>query len=74
MPDTSFDDGRGRLPDALKIRTPRGFRDQIRQAAAAENLALAEFVRRAVVQRIEAGPANDDGPGPFRPAPGRRAA
>ena len=74
MPDTpTFDDGRGKLPDMLHARVPRGFRAQIKRAAAAENLPASEFVRRAVAERI-AAVANDDGPGPFRPNTGARAA
>jgi len=53
-------------------RAPRGFRDQVRRAAAVERLPVSEFIRRAISDRIAA--VSPDDPDPFRPAPGARSA
>jgi hypothetical protein len=42
----SFDDGRGRCPDRITVAVPRGFRDDVKRAASAERVSMAEFVRR----------------------------
>jgi hypothetical protein len=67
-----FNDGRGRYPDRIAAAAPRGFRELVKRAAAAERITMGEFVRRAIAERI--GDADDDDPGPFRPAPGQRLA
>lgn len=36
-----YDDGRGRYPDLLSVRAPAGLREQVRQAAQAERLPMA---------------------------------
>ena len=72
---STFDDGRGRYPDAIRARVPRGLRSKIRHAAAAENVTLGEFVRRALFDRVASVTAdNDDDPGPFSPGRGERIA
>lgn len=48
----TFDDGRGRLPDRIKVPVPVGFRDAVKAAAAAEGLAAAEFIRRAIANSV----------------------
>jgi hypothetical protein len=74
LDDATFDDGRGRLPDKLCIRVPRGFRHRLHEAARAERLPAGELVRRAVEARLT-GPARpDDEPGPFSPGAGMRQA
>jgi hypothetical protein len=65
-------DGRGRYPDRITAAAPRGFRDEVRRAAAAERITMGEFVRRAIAERI--GNGDEDDPGPFRAAPGQRLA
>ena len=49
-----FNSGRVQYPEEIKARAPLGFRDQIRQAAAAEGVSMGEFIRRAIADRIEA--------------------
>jgi hypothetical protein len=44
------DDGRGELPDTLKIRVPVGFRASLRRAAQSEGVSASEFVREAVAR------------------------
>jgi hypothetical protein len=60
-----FNDGRGRYPDRIEAAAPRGFRDQVRRAAAAERISMGEFVRRAISQRVAAVTPPDDDPPPF---------
>lgn len=48
-----FNSGRVQYPEEIKARAPLGFRDQIRQAAAAEGVGMGEFIRRAIADRIE---------------------
>lgn len=45
-------DPRAKYPDTITARAPIGLRDQIRRAARAERLPTAEFIRRAVEQRV----------------------
>ena len=45
------DDGRGKLPEAIKIRAPRGFSAMVKSAAEAERMSVSEFIRRAVEAR-----------------------
>jgi hypothetical protein len=52
-----FDDGRGRYPDKISVNTPRGLRHVARKAAAAQDLSLGEFVRRALMRAIESAKA-----------------
>ncbi len=61
-----FNDGRGGYPDRIEAAAPRGFREQVKRAARAERIAMGEFVRRALAERIEAVSLDDD-PSPFRP-------
>jgi hypothetical protein len=69
-----FNDGRGQYPDRIAAAAPRGFRDEVKRAAAAERITMGEFVRRAIVERIGQRARDDDDPGPFRPASGQRLA
>jgi hypothetical protein len=50
----TFDDGRGKYPEDLKIRAPRGSRARIREVAEREGVSVGEFIRRAIGARIEA--------------------
>src|SRR5688572_2492898 len=52
MVDPNYDDGRGLYLDSLTVRTPVGFRDQIREAAMAAQVQPAEFIRRAIERQI----------------------
>jgi uncharacterized protein (DUF1778 family) len=45
-------DPQPKYPDTITARAPIGMRDQIRRAANVERLPAAEFVRRALEQRI----------------------
>jgi hypothetical protein len=51
--DAPFDDNRGRYPEDLKIRAPRGSRALIRRMAEQEGVSVGEFIRRAIGARIE---------------------
>lgn len=46
-----FDDG-VRLTDGIRVRIPADFRERIQAAAAKEGIALAEFARRAIAERL----------------------
>lgn len=63
-----------RFPDEVRARAPRGFREQVKRAAQAERVTMGEFIRAAVSERLAAVRARDEGPDPFRPAPGARIA
>ncbi len=41
-----FHDGRGKYSEPVNILAPRGTREMLRQAAAAEKISVGEFVRR----------------------------
>ena len=51
--DAPFDDNRGRFPEDLKIRAPRGSRALLREVAGQEGVTVGEFVRRAISARVE---------------------
>lgn len=50
--DQRFDDGRGRYPDRITAGAPVGLRDLVKDAANAEGISLAEFVRQAIERRL----------------------
>ena len=52
LPAPSFDDRRGLYSERLGVAVPRGLPDLVRQAAALENVSVAEFLRRAIAARI----------------------
>lgn len=66
------DDGRGRFPDRIAANVPRGFRRQVRLAAAAERKSAAELIREALIQRVAqvlaTSAANNNAEAPARPA------
>jgi hypothetical protein len=45
-----IDDGRGRFPEDLRVKAPRGARAAIAAAAQIRNTTNAEYVRQAVLQ------------------------
>jgi hypothetical protein len=49
-----YDDGRGKYPDAMRIRAPRGWRACVRKLAEQEGVSVGEFLRRAIRERIAA--------------------
>ena len=56
-----------RLNDTLRVRAPPGFRQRVVAVAAAEGIGLAEFARRAIVERVRRleqteAPASDRSP------------
>ena len=59
--DAPFDDNRGRYPEDLKIRAPRGSRALIREVAEREGVSVGEFIRRAIGARIESVCSESDG-------------
>lgn len=58
-----FDDG-VRLTDAIKIRLPSGYRERIQAAADREGIVFAEFVRRAIAERLARSTAPGGTPAP----------
>lgn len=53
LPAPPFEDGRGLYPERLSAAVPRGFNDLVREAADAERVTVAEFVRRALLHRLD---------------------
>lgn len=53
LPPPPFDDGRGLYPERLAAAVPRGFNDLVREAAGIEGVTIAEFVRRALLHRLD---------------------
>lgn len=49
LPAPPFEDGRGLYPERLSAAVPRGFNDLVREAADAERVTVAEFMRRALL-------------------------
>ena len=49
-----IDDGRGRFPEDLRVKAPRGARAAIAAAAQIKHTSYAEYVRQAV---LSSGPA-----------------
>ncbi|MDG2570866.1 ribbon-helix-helix domain-containing protein [Vibrio parahaemolyticus] len=47
------DGGRSQYPDAIRFRSPHGFREGVKFAARAEGVSQSEFIRRAIGHRIE---------------------
>jgi len=47
------EEGQAHYPDAIRFRSPRGFRESVKTAAQVEGLHQSEFIRRAVGKRIE---------------------
>ena len=48
------DDGRGRFPEDLRVKAPRGARAAIAAAAQIKHTSYAEYVRQAVLRSLEA--------------------
>jgi hypothetical protein len=49
-----IDDGRGRFPEEVRFKAPRGLRQAIAKAAELEHTTQAEWTRRAVLQCLTA--------------------
>ena len=49
-----IDDGRGRFPEDLRVKAPRGARAAIAAAAQIRHTSYAEYVRQAVLRSLEA--------------------
>ena len=49
-----IDDGRGRFPEDLRVKAPRGARAAIAAAAAIKDTSHSEYVRQALLQCLEA--------------------
>ena len=49
-----IDDGRGRFPEDLRVKAPRGARAAIAAAAQITHTSHAEYVRQAVLRSLEA--------------------
>ena len=48
-----IDDGRGRFPEDLRVKAPRGARAAIAAAAAIKNTSHSEYVRQALFHCLE---------------------
>ena len=49
-----IDDGRGRFPEDLRVKAPRGARAAIAAAADRKHTSYAEYVRQALLRSLEA--------------------
>ena len=49
-----IDDGRGRFPEDLRVKAPRGARAAIAAAAQIKHTSYAEYVRQALLRSLEA--------------------
>jgi hypothetical protein len=49
-----IEDGRGRFPEDLRVKAPRGARAAIAAAAQIKNTTNAEYVRQALLRCLEA--------------------
>jgi hypothetical protein len=49
-----IDDGRGRFPEDLRVRAPRGAKAAIAAAAQLKHTSHAEYVRQALLRSLEA--------------------
>jgi len=49
-----IDDGRGRFPEDLRVKAPRGARAAIAAAAELKNTSHSEYVRQALLRCLEA--------------------
>ena len=49
-----IDDGRGRFPEDLRVKAPRGARAAIAAAARIKSTTQAEYVRQALLRSLEA--------------------
>jgi hypothetical protein len=47
-------DGRGRFPEALKVKSPRGTREAIAAAAEIKHTTQSEWVRQSILRCLEA--------------------
>ena len=50
----TIDDGRGRFPEDLRVKAPRGARSAIAVAAQIKNTTQSEYVRQALLRCLEA--------------------
>jgi hypothetical protein len=50
----TIEDGRGRFPESLRVRAPRGARVAIAAAAQFKNTSHSEYVRQALLRSLEA--------------------
>jgi uncharacterized protein (DUF1778 family) len=55
-----FDDGRARNGDTISFRAPFDMRADLKRAAAAEQISLNEFLRRAARDRVECVTGRND--------------
>lgn len=49
-----IDDGRGRFPEDLRVKAPRGARQAVATAAQIKNTTSAEYIRQALFRVLEA--------------------
>ncbi len=49
-----IDDGRGRFPESLRVKAPRGARAAIAAAAQLKNTSHSEYVRQSLLRCLEA--------------------
>ena len=49
-----IDDGRGRFPENLRVKAPRGAKAAIAAAAERRHTSYAEYVRQALLRSLEA--------------------
>jgi hypothetical protein len=49
-----IDDGRGRFPEDLRVKAPRGARAAIAAAAQIKNISHSEYIRQALLGCLEA--------------------
>jgi hypothetical protein len=49
-----IDDGRGRFPESLRVKAPRGAHAAIAAAAQLKNTSHSEYVRQALLRSLEA--------------------
>jgi hypothetical protein len=49
-----IDDGRGRFPEDLRVKAPRGAKAAIAAAADLKNTSHSEYVRQALLRSLEA--------------------
>ena len=47
------DDGRGIYVEFIQTRAPRGTAERVKEAAERERVSVAEFMRRAIAERLE---------------------
>jgi len=53
-----IDDGRGRFPEDLRVKAPRGARTAIATAARLKHTTQSEYVRQAILRCLDADGVN----------------